>query len=119
MFNEAFSHEAKFKVNSDDFPFVSLKELVQENGHRVLKVQGMFTFTQKKGKVSKERPVLIADNHKINLPDHCLGDVKKIMDNPEYVDAVNAGKCGFQTTEYVDETYGNGTCYSGIFVDIE
>ena len=120
MFNEKFSHAAKFTVKSDDFPFVSLKDLVQENGHRVLKVQGMFVFTSKKGKgKGKERPVLIAENHKINLPDHCLSDVKKIIEIPEYVEAVNAGKCGFQTTEYEDENYGNGTCYSGIFVDIE
>lgn len=117
MFNENFSHEAKFTVKSDDFPFVTLKEIVQENGHKVLKVQGMFTFFSKK-KGNKERPVLIAESMKINLPDHCLNDVKKIMDNPEYVAAVNAGKCGFKTTEYQDENYGNGTCYSGVFVDI-
>lgn len=118
MFNENFSHEAKFKVDSTNFPFTTLKEVVEQNGHRILKVQGMFTFTQKKGKIQKERPVLVADGLKINLPDHCLGDVKKIMDNPEYVAAVNAGKCGFKTSEYTDETYGNGICYSGIFVDI-
>ena len=46
-------------------------------------------------------------------------DVQKIMDNPEYVQAVNNGKCGFKTTEYQDENYGNGICYSGVFVDIE
>ena len=118
MFNENFSHEAKFKVNSDNFPFVALKDVIKENGHRTLRVQGMFTFMSKKGKISKERPVLIADGMKINLPDHCLNDVKKIMDNPEYVAAVNAGKCGFKTSEYTDENYGNGICYSGIFVDI-
>lgn len=115
MFNENFSHEAKFTVKSDDFPFVTLKQVVTENGHKVLKVQGMFTF---KGKKGKDRPVLIAENLKINLPDHCLKDVQKIMDNPEYVAAVNAGKCGFKTTEYQDENYGNGICYSGVFVDI-
>ena len=27
-------------------------------------------------------------------------------------------KCGFQITTYEDTEYGNGTCYSGIFVDI-
>lgn len=115
MFNENFSHEAKFKVNSDDFPFISLKELVEQNGHRTLRVQGMFTFMGKKG---KKRPVLIAEGHKINLPDHCLKDVEKIIENDEYVKAVNEGKCGFKTSEYIDENYGNGTCYSGTFVDI-
>lgn len=116
MFNENFSHSAKFKVNSDDFPFVTLKEVVEENGHRTLRVQGMFTFISKKG--NKRRPVLIAEGMKINLPDHCLKDVETIINNDEYVNAVNEGKCGFKTSEYQDETYGNGTCYSGTFVDI-
>ena len=116
MFNENFSHEKMFKVNSDNFTFVNLKDVIKENGHRTLRVQGMFTF---KGKRGKDRPVLIAEGMKINLPDHCLKDVQKIMDNPEYVKAVNDGKCGFKTTEYQDENYGNGTCYSGVFVDIE
>ena len=115
MFNEEFSHEAKFRVNSKDFPFVNLGDVIKKNGHRTLRVQGMFTF---KGKKGKDRPVLIADGMKINLPDHCLKDVQKIMANSVYVQAVNEGKCGFKTTEYVDENYGNGTCYSGIFIDI-
>lgn len=115
MFNENFSHSRTFTVNSDEFPFTDLKTVVSENGHKVLKVQGVFTFTGKKG---KERPVLIADNLKINLPDHCLSDVKKILNNPEYIQAINEGKCGFQTSEYEDTNYGNGTCYSGSFVDI-
>ena len=116
MFNEAFKHGKTFTVNSDDFPFVDLKEIAAENGLKTLKVQGAFTFTAKKNK--KERPVLIADGMKINLPDHLLGDVKKLLSNDEYIEAVNQGKCGFQITSYEDEQYGNGTCYSGLFVDI-
>lgn len=116
MFNEAFKHGSIFKVDATDFPFVNLKDVVKENGHKTLKVQGVFTYTGKKG---KERPVLIADNLKINLPDHCLYDVLKILKTQEYIDAINAGKCGFQTSEYEDTNYGNGICYSGSFVDID
>ena len=115
MFNENFKHGTTFTVNSDSFPFVNLKEVAQENGLKVLKVQGAFTFQSKKG---KERPVLIADNLKINLPDHCLNDIKKLLSNDEYIQAVNDGKCGFQITSYEDTEYGHGICYSGTFCDI-
>lgn len=115
MFNENFKHGKTFTVNSDSFPFVNLKEVALENGLKVLKVQGAFTFQGKKG---KERPVLIADNLKINLPDHCLNDIKKLLSNDDYIQAVNDGKCGFQITSYEDTEYGNGTCYSGTFCDI-
>lgn len=116
MFNEDFKHGKTFTVNSDNFPFVNIKEIAEENGiDKVLKVQGVFTFKGKKGKL---RPVLIADGHKINLPDHMLKDIQKLLSKHEYIQAVNDGKCGFQITTYEDTEYGNGTCYSGIFVDI-
>lgn len=116
MFNENFKHGKTFTVDSDSFPFVNLKEVAEENGvGKILKVQGAFTF---KGKNKKERPVLIAEGLKINLPDHCLGDIQKLLSNDEYIEAVNAGHCGFQISSYEDTAYGNGTCYSGSFVDI-
>lgn len=116
MFNEDFKHGKTFTVNSDNFPFVNLKEIAEENGiDKVLKVQGAFTFEGKRGKL---RPVLIAEGHKINLPDHMLKDIQKLLSKDEYIQAVNDGKCGFQITTYEDTEYGNGTCYSGIFVDI-
>lgn len=116
MFNEDFKHGKTFTVNSDNFPFVNLKEIAEENGiDKILKVQGAFTFEGKRGKL---RPVLIAEGHKINLPDHMLKDIQKLLSKDEYIQAVNDGKCGFQITTYEDTEYGNGTCYSGIFVDI-
>lgn len=114
-FSTNYAHGKKFNVNSDNFPFCELSELVKENGHKTLTVQGLFTYKTKKGKM---RPCLIADSHKINLPDHMLKEVEEIIDDPEAVDLINAGKCGFKTSEYEDTKNGNGTCYSGNFVDI-
>ena len=47
-----------------------------------------------------------------------LKDIEKLLSKDEYIQAVNEGKCGFQITTYEDTEYGNGTCYSGVFVDI-
>ena len=111
-FSEKYSHGKKFKINADDFPFCDLKEVIQENGHRTLKVAGVFTYEAKYGR----RPVLIAEGHKINLPDHCMKDVETILFDQEAIDAINNGKCGFKTSEYTDK---KGTVrYSGTFVDI-
>ena len=112
MFNEKFSHGKKFKVNSDDFPFTTLDEVIKENGNKTLTVQGMFTYKSKYG----VRPVLIADSLKINLPDNLLSDVEEIIADSELCEAINAGKCGFKTSQYEDK---NGvTRNSGSFVDI-
>ena len=88
MFNEDFKHGKTFTVNSDEFPFTDLKEVATQNGLKVLKVQGAFTFEGKRG---KKRPVLIADSHKINLPDHMLKDIEKLLSKDEYIQAVNEG----------------------------
>lgn len=116
-FSSNYAHGNKFKVDASKFPFAELSEIVKENGHKVLNVQGAFTYTVKKN--NKTRPCLIADGHKISLPDHMLDDIKKLLNDQEAIDLINAGKCGFQTSEYEDTKNGNGTCYSGHFVDIE
>lgn len=120
MFNEDFKHgSVLFNVNTENMPWVNLSDIIKENGHKVLKVQKVFTVVPTKGRSKgKEKPVLVADNHIIWLPEHCLSDVQKILSNDEYIIAINEGKCGFQTSEYEDTRYDNGTCYSGKFVDI-
>ena len=114
-FSTNYSHGKKFNIDSTNFPFVKLSEIVKENGHKVLTVQGLFTYTTKK---NKTRPCLIADSHKINLPDHMLKEVEKLLNDQEAIDLINNGKCGFKTSEYEDTKNGNGTCHSGSFVDI-
>ena len=57
LFNDNFKHGSIFTVNSDDFPFVNLKDVIAENGHKVLHVQGCFTYEHTKGKVTKKRAV--------------------------------------------------------------
>ena len=120
LFNDNFQHGNKFTVDTTDFPWVNLSDIIEENGHKTLKVQKVFILVPTKGKgKGKEKPVLVADNHIIWLPEHCLADVKKILESNEYIEAINNGLCGFETSEYEDTKYDNGTCYSGSFVDIE
>ena len=114
-FSTNYSHGKKFNIDSDNFPFCELSELVKENGHKTLTVQGLFTYKTKK---NKTRPCLIADSHKINLPDHMLKEVEKLLNDQEAIDLINGGHCGFKTSEYEDTKNGNGTCYSGSFIDI-
>ena len=105
-FSNNYSHGTKFKVNAEDFPFCELKEIITENGHRTLKVQGCFLYTIKKK--NKVRPCLIADGQKINLPDHMKKEIEKILEDDEAIALINAGKCGFKTSEYEDTKNGNG-----------
>lgn len=112
MFNERFSHGKKFNINSDGFPFTTLDEVIEENGNKVIPVCALFTYKAKYG----ERPVIVSPTLKINLPDHCLNDVKEILSDDELIAAINNGKCGFKPSQYEDK---NGNVRnSGSFIDI-
>lgn len=115
MFNENFSHEKKFTYNSDGLPFCSLKELVTENGmDKIYAVHEVFVYDAKLG----ERAAMVTDGLIVNLPNHMISDVKKILAKQEYIDAINAGKCGFKPSTYEDKKFNSGICYSGTFVDV-
>ena len=119
MFNELNKSHVPFTVDSSNLPFVSLSDLIKENGHRTLKVEALYSFIPKSGRSKgKEQPVMVAEGHNIYLPQHLLQQVKDICSNDEYRIAINNGKCGFKTREYEDTKNGAGTCYSGNFVDI-
>jgi len=112
MFNEKYSHEKKFNYDSKNNEFISLKDYAQNHGMRFV-VRGMFLYEGQKGK----RAAIVTDGFNVNVPGHLNEDVLSIMNTPEEVDAVNNGKCAFKITTYEDTKFGNGTCYSGSFVD--
>lgn len=120
MFNEKFgNNQASFNVDFKDFPFVNLSEVVLQNGHKTLKVQAVYTFKPKKGdNAGKDIPVLVADGHNIYIPTYQLDQVREIRASAEMVEAINQGKCGYKTREYVDEKHGGKLRYSGNFIDI-
>lgn len=119
MFNEEFQHGDKFTVNTKGFEWFNISDLIKESGHTTFTVQKVFVVVPKKGKSKgKDKPAMAADNKLIWLPDHLLNDVKKILAHDEYIQAINEGKCGFKTSEYIDTQFDNGICYSGNFIDI-
>ena len=119
MFNEKFGPKASFTTDFKEFPFVNLSDVIKENGHKTLKVQAVYTFKPKKGdNAGKDVPVLVADGLNIYIPTYLLDTVMVIRSNPDMVEAINNGKCGFKTREWVDEKRGNKIRFTGDFIDI-
>lgn len=109
-----YNHGSRFTYEiPKDAPFKSLKDFSEDS---VITLRGL--YTSKKGKFGEE-PNAIIDKAVVNLPKHLLGDVKDMMNDTEFVDAVNEGKVGFKVRTYEDTTYGKGTCYSVEWVDLD
>ena len=111
-FSTHFAHGKKFTFDSTGLPLADLKEVVEQNGMKTLQVMGVFTYPAKYG----ERPALITKTLIVNLPDHCMNDVKRIAEDDEAIRLINEGKVGFEPSTYTDKK-GNQR-YSGTFIDI-
>ena len=94
----------------DGTPFKKLKELDEDT---VYTVRSLYINT--KSKFGHE-PVAVTDTAVVNLPGHTLEAVKTMMDDPEAVEAINAGRVGFKKYEF-DSKNGHG--YGVEWVDTE
>lgn len=57
-----------------------------------------------------ESAVLMTDDYYVNLPQHFVETVKKIMQDPQAVEMINQGKVKAEFYSYETKKYG--TCYS-------
>lgn len=74
----------------------------------ILQVMGLFISKSKNKKFESHPVAVISDNSDVggyflDLPAHTTDTVKAMLNNPDAVDAINAGVCGIQITEYEND----------------
>ena len=60
--------------------------------------------------------VLITDDFLLNIPGRYIDNINNIMSDPETVEDIKAGKCGFIVTSFISEKFKR-TGYSIEFVE--
>ena len=60
--------------------------------------------------------VLITDDFLLNIPGRYIDNINNIMSDPETVEDIKAGKCGFIVTSFISEKFKR-TGYSIKFVE--
>lgn len=100
-----------FQVTGE-MPFTSLKELEGNYPGKEHKINSM--YISHSGKYG-DAPVYITDENFVNIPSHLLESTKQMLNDEEFVEAVNSGKVGF--TIYTYQSNGK-ECYSVNFVDL-
>lgn len=85
-----------------DFSYLSLKELLAANGGDLSVVYIVRALYVNKSSKYGAQGLIALDDCYVNLPKHLMEDVEIIMDNPEAVEAVNAGRCGIKIRPYED-----------------
>ena len=107
-----------FDIDIKDFSFVTLETLYKrDNGKTVFPVDGIYI---NKKSFFGDHPVIISIKEKmlIDFPHHITEDAKEILQDPEVIEAIKAGKVGFTVQEYFQKTYKK-TCYGIHWEDIE
>lgn len=106
---------SKFDINTEGFEYKSLDELVKENGiNTQYKILGF--YINKKSRYG-DAPVAICEGFFANFPNHMLEEVKEILQDPEDIADIKAGKVGFTIEEYTSKTYGTD-CLGVQWVDL-
>ena len=100
MFNEEFNHAKSFTFDSTDLPYTDLDTFVKENGNKLIEVKSV--FINQKAKYGP-RGCIVCSTLKINVPAHLNKDITKILNRPDMIEAINAGKCGFMPRQYEDD----------------
>lgn len=107
---------------SDPGNYVKLQDLYEGNSpDEIYIVRGCFINPKSQfvSKVThrKEAGVIMLDEVLVNVPDHQIGAILSILENPEACAAINAGLCGFTIRKYWQSQF-NKDCYSIDFIDI-
>lgn len=99
-----------------DAPFIKLKDLYAEHQDpdHALMVRGM--FINDKSRYGRSA-ALICDGFNVNLPGHMVNEVEQIMNDPDDVAAINAGRVMFYVRPYESKTYKT-TAYAVTWVDV-
>ena len=101
------------KFNTKEYK--TLEELFKEFGEEmVYQVKGVYVNTN--SEYYPETPLVMINDWYVNIPQHQLIQIKRMLDNDECMAAIKEGKLGFTIQKYFQEEYQK-ECYSAHWVN--
>ena len=100
--------------NTEGFAYFSLAELYKHNPKAVYVLRGIYINRQSRFGAA---PVAILDKGFVNLPQHLLEVAEQMLQDPEDIDAIKAGKAGFEIETYTSRE--GRQCYGVHWLDLQ
>lgn len=119
-FAKKYNTEKVFTIDTANFDYLSLKDLVDsahdEDGVavEVFTVRGIYI---NKKALYEPSPVVALDDTYVNLPAHLTDVCSQMIADPLAVAEINAGHLGFKIEKYYKERYQKD-CYSVVWVNL-
>lgn len=104
-----------FEINTEDFKYFSLKEIMDSSGETEFPLRAI--YINRKSQFG-DAPVFATDTCFVNIPSHMLDACLDILDDPEAIEAINDCRVGFRVETYKAQNYGNKECYTVSFIDM-
>lgn len=117
-FASKFNKGAKFSIDTAGFQYKKIGDVVNDNGmDNEYIVAALFINT--KGKFD-DHPVAVLPQIEalVDLPSHMTATVREILQDPDAIAAIEAGKVGIKFEKYTSKTY-NRECLGCRWVDIQ
>ena len=109
---------AKFnfsKYNRAGQEYKTLEGLFLDNPDFKHPIRSMYINTKSK---FGDAPVVISDGYNINLPKHMTATVYEMLQDPECMALIRAGKVVLSIYEYTNDDYPGQTFYGAAFEEI-
>ena len=110
---------AKFnfsKYNRAGQEYKTLHGLFEENPDLIHVVRSIYINTKSK---FGDAPVIVSDGYNINLPKHMAATVSEMIQDPEAMALIRAGKVGIKVYSYEnEEEFPGETFYGATFEEI-
>lgn len=117
-FASKYNYSRTFNITTEGFPYRKLKEFYNDpvfGPDTIYPVDGVYIHTGKYGETASIASV--ANRCFLSLPNHQVNMIKKILDDPEAVADIKAGRVGCRIVPWTNEN--GATFYKIEWVDIE
>lgn len=101
-------------VITDGFVYRNLAELYKQNPKAVYILRGIYINRQSR---YGDAPVAILDSCFVNLPQHLLETAQDMLQEPETIQDIKAGRAGFEIETYTSRE--GRLCYGVRWLDIQ
>lgn len=102
-----------WKIDTSKCEYISLGDLFAANGkNKIYPIRALYINTRSK---FGDSPTYAIDEYLVNIPRNMLDATKRMLEDPEAVDAIIEGKLGFSIYQY---TKNDKLCYGVEFIDM-
>lgn len=102
--------------------YTNLESLYKLNGpDKIYEIKSMHVREAKEGdgSINKLNPVITIEGTHVNIPQHQLIQIQKMLDDAEAVAYINAGGAGFTIREYDNKYKPGEKAYSANFCNMD